>query len=128
MSKFTPIIILLLALALVACASNDTTATTEEFESESVEIEVVEKEVVESEEAETALEASSTTLPTDTAEPEEKSQPVALEGDQMACNVVGLLPPLDPTQAALFPGVTENEWSIGPQDAGVTIVEYSDFQ
>jgi len=46
----------------------------------------------------------------------------------MECNVVGLLPPLDPTQEALFPPVSDEEWAKGADNPTLTIVEYSDFQ
>ncbi len=40
----------------------------------------------------------------------------------------GFLPTPDPTTAAAFPPVSENDWSVGPEDARLTIIEYSDFQ
>ena len=59
------------------------------------------------------------------------SEPIPLptgSGEPTECTVVGLLPPLDPTQQALFPQVGEDEWTKGPEDAQVTIIDYSDFQ
>jgi len=50
------------------------------------------------------------------------------DGSLMDCNVVSLLPPINPTQAAAFPKVSEDEWTKGADNARVTIVEYSDFQ
>jgi hypothetical protein len=35
---------------------------------------------------------------------------------------------VDPALANRFPKVGDSEWSLGPQDAYVTIEEYSDFQ
>lgn len=65
---------------------------------------------------------------TATSEPKQSSPLLAGSDEPTECNVVGLLPPLDPTQQALFPPVTEGEWIKGPSNAAVTIVEYSDFQ
>jgi len=44
------------------------------------------------------------------------------------CNVVSPQPTPGPTQQSIFPPVSESDWTRGPQDAYVTIMEYSDFQ
>jgi hypothetical protein len=33
-----------------------------------------------------------------------------------------------PTEQSLFPPVTDKDWSTGPKDARITLIEYSDFQ
>jgi hypothetical protein len=45
-----------------------------------------------------------------------------------SCTVVSTMPEPDAAQADLFPPVTDDDWSFGPSDAAVTILEYSDFQ
>jgi cyclophilin family peptidyl-prolyl cis-trans isomerase/protein-disulfide isomerase len=45
-----------------------------------------------------------------------------------SCTVVSTIPDPDPAVAALFSPITEDDWVIGPPDAAVTIIEYSDFQ
>jgi hypothetical protein len=47
---------------------------------------------------------------------------------QTSCTVVSMIPEPDPSIAALFPPITEDDWVKGPADAVVTILEYSDFQ
>jgi len=51
---------------------------------------------------------------------------------KMICTVTqGLFPPLTEAQTAMlsvFPGITAEDWSKGPEDALLTILEYSDFQ
>jgi hypothetical protein len=47
---------------------------------------------------------------------------------QAGCTVVSLLPTQGPTQASLFPPVSDQDWVQGPESAKVTIIEYSDFQ
>jgi len=44
------------------------------------------------------------------------------------CTMVSLMPTPDPTQASLFPAVTDKDWSEGSEEAKVTFLEYSDFQ
>jgi hypothetical protein len=44
------------------------------------------------------------------------------------CTVVSKQFSAEPTQVSLFPAVTQADWSIGPANASVTIVEYGDFQ
>jgi cyclophilin family peptidyl-prolyl cis-trans isomerase/protein-disulfide isomerase len=68
----------------------------------------------------TLIPAQASTLPpqaTATAQP----TPTPIPG---GCQVVSLLPAGDPT----FPPVTAADWTRGPADAAVTILEYSDFQ
>ncbi len=43
------------------------------------------------------------------------------------CTVVSRNPAPGPTQESRFPAVNAKDWQIGPEDARVTIVEYSDF-
>jgi hypothetical protein len=33
-----------------------------------------------------------------------------------------------PTAVSLFPGVSQNDWKLGPDDAKVVFIEYGDFQ
>jgi len=42
------------------------------------------------------------------------------------CTVVSFLPTPDPS--SVFPPITENDWHQGSLEAGVKIIEYSDFQ
>jgi hypothetical protein len=32
-----------------------------------------------------------------------------------------------PTEQSIFPPVTDKDWSTGPKDAAITLIEYSDF-
>lgn len=54
--------------------------------------------------------------------------PLFTEDGKMACSVYdGLLPEIPEGQATI-PPVTDDEWSIGPKDAPLTIIIYDDFQ
>jgi len=44
------------------------------------------------------------------------------------CTVVSQKPTPGPTQPTLYPSVSDSEWTKGPANAKVTIIEYSDFQ
>ena len=44
------------------------------------------------------------------------------------CTVVAQQPTPGPTPVSPFMPITVDEWSRGPEDARVTIIEYSDFQ
>lgn len=44
------------------------------------------------------------------------------------CTVNSPNPTPGPTEQSIFPPVTEDDWSRGPEDAAVTIISYSDFQ
>ena len=61
-----------------------------------------------------------------TKEPEAK--PAAQSTAQPGCTVRTVDPTPNPTQEALLPSPSETDWIEGPADAGVTIIEYSDFQ
>jgi hypothetical protein len=56
----------------------------------------------------------------DTSPPEKDGQP--------GCTVVDPDPTPDPTLQAIFPPPGDNEWTKGPKNAHVTIIEYGDFQ
>lgn len=49
-------------------------------------------------------------------------------GDGANCAPFSMLGTPDPSQASLFPEVSEADWVKGPDDAVVTLVVYSDFQ
>jgi len=44
------------------------------------------------------------------------------------CTVVGSQPAPVPTEQSIIPTPKADEWAKGPEDAYVTIIEYSDFQ
>ncbi|MEA3438912.1 MAG: hypothetical protein U9R58_01370 [Chloroflexota bacterium] len=108
MKKTYLILLLLLILILAACSGTDQTTASN---------------------TEPAAQTTDTPKPiSPTSEGTEPEKLPAASGDIDECTVVGLLPPIDPTQQALFPAVSEDDWVKGPQDADITIVEYSDFQ
>lgn len=57
--------------------------------------------------------------------------PVVDADGKMVCTVEGVLfPELTPEQEeqiSVFPAVSDEDWSIGPEDAVLTVVEYTDF-
>lgn len=50
-----------------------------------------------------------------------------LAGPASECTLVSSLPEPSPEYADIF-AVKDNDWTIGPEDAAVTIIEYGDFQ
>ena len=73
----------------------------------------------------TSLPTFPTPAPTTVLEVPQSSQ---LEAPDSGCTVVARQPTPGPTQTSLFPPVTEADHVKGPDTAGVTIIEYSDFQ
>jgi len=55
------------------------------------------------------------------------SQP-ADNGAPPGCSVVSQPDPSDPNAQSLFPPASDTDWSYGPGDAKITLIEYSDFQ
>jgi cyclophilin family peptidyl-prolyl cis-trans isomerase/protein-disulfide isomerase len=101
------ILALLLALILAACTSGQPPVTpTATIES-------------------AALAPTATTAPPTAAPSQETPVVQALAP---GCNVISQQPAPGPTQQSIFPPVNEADWAKGPEDAYVTITEYSDFQ
>lgn len=44
------------------------------------------------------------------------------------CTVVSKQFSPEPTQPSIFPAVSAADWSVGPETAAVTLIEYGDFQ
>jgi protein-disulfide isomerase len=102
------IVVVLAALLLSACLPAQTSTSNESAQSAAA------SEPAGAEAPQTAGE---------TAEP-----PVVIGEPMPGCRVTGSQLEPNPTLVALFPAVTENDWVIGPSDARVTILEFSDFQ
>ncbi len=56
------------------------------------------------------------------------SQAVQPSAGSVDCTVTGFLPTPSPGQSSIIPPVSEQDWSEGPANARMTLVEYSDFQ
>jgi len=70
-----------------------------------------------------------TLLPSPTSPPTLASTPTDdLPPVPSGCTVVSQQYSPQPTEQSIFPPVTSTDWSIGPEDAVVTLVEYGDFQ
>ena len=52
------------------------------------------------------------------------TQPSAPAG----CTAISPEPTPGPTETSLFPLVNSDDWVKGPEDASITLIEYSDFQ
>lgn len=83
--------------------------------------------------ADAAAETSATSAPVDPAVPTEAAPTSAPAYDAsaktMACEVVSINPTPGPTQASMFPPVSEEDWVLGNATNPIlTITEYSDFQ
>ena len=61
------------------------------------------------------------------AAPVATQEQASVESAPPGCTVVTQSTP-GPTEQALFPAPTEQDWTLGPEDAYVTIIEYGDFQ
>jgi hypothetical protein len=105
------LLIFVLVLALSACQGR--AQTTEAPPGETAEASPVPAASVTAEEV----------VPASTAE-----EPAGAASGPASCTVVSVRPTPGPTEESLFPPVTDQDWTIGPADAAVTIIEYSDFQ
>ena len=61
-----------------------------------------------------------------TAQEPAPTPPAGVEA--MECTLVSASPEPDSTSVSLFPPVSESDWTIGPANAALTIIEYGDFQ
>lgn len=83
----------------------------------------------------TPAETASAYQPPETEAPAAESTPAppteaaVVEAQAPAgCTAVSPQPTPGPTEQSIFPPVNESDWVKGPDDAYVTILEYSDFQ
>jgi hypothetical protein len=52
----------------------------------------------------------------------------ALAAAPAGCTVISPNNTPGPTEQSIYPPVTDKDWSTGPKDATITLLEYSDFQ
>ena len=124
--RFLGILILALFL-LVACRGGEQTAMTEaavpKREEQPTDINVMD---VPSTEPVPTEAVSAEITPTET-KVSEAGGGGAAAGMQMECTLVSDQPDAPAEYIAIF-GITGDDWVKGPEEAAVTIVEYSDFQ
>jgi len=71
-----------------------------------------------------------TLVPTLAATPTATIEPTAtiIPSGPATCQVTAVVPTPDPTAQALFPAVSAADWTTGPATAGITVIEYGDYQ
>lgn len=60
--------------------------------------------------------------------PTETPQTIVTESVPATCTAVSVLPTPGPADISRFPLASESDWLVGPDNAVVTFIEYSDFQ
>lgn len=120
MPKRITILLLTFALVLSAC---QTAVSTQEVGTTSVTP------------ATTATQKATATLPATATQSATPSNQVAKQSTPLStsvitanCTVVSQSPTPGATEQSLFPPVGDSDWSVGPDTAAVTIIEYGDFQ
>lgn len=109
-------VLLILMLALAACQPAKPEASTGSPES------------TEPPAAATAAATAAPTEPPTSAPSEATPAPAEPTAAPAATPVPGATSAPQPTPPWQIPGVQEDDWVSGPEGAGLTIVEYSDFQ
>jgi len=115
------ILIIFLAIFITSCQGNIPTTTEVLAETEAVQI------------TDTPID---TPVETETLQTTESSEQTSTPSDEVAssdspppgCTVVSPRPTPGPTEQSLFPPANEEDWVSGPENAAITIIEYSDFQ
>lgn len=107
MQKFSLVLLIVIALGLTACQGQSQTSPT-------------------------AVLSTSTMQPTATQAADAPTSTDAVEqsgaGAPPGCTVISPPNTPGPTEQSVFPPVSEKDWSFGPDDAEITLIEYSDFQ
>ena len=76
-------------------------------------------------------------VPTVAASPTAETAPIATQEEpsemgespqEANCTVVSRQPTPGPTEQSIIPAISDSDWTHGPEDARVTIIEYGDFQ
>jgi hypothetical protein len=71
---------------------------------------------------------TSTRAPTSTPVAAAPTQVLLPTSEPATCTLSSRQPTPGPTEVSLFPGVSQTDWKLGPDDAKVVFIEYSDFQ
>jgi cyclophilin family peptidyl-prolyl cis-trans isomerase/protein-disulfide isomerase len=119
MKKYSKIILFLIVATLTLSACKVATITPPVEEPTAI--------VEETEPGDMVVEPTEDLAPQPTAD-----LPLIDDDGNMICSIVeplfGELTPEQEAQLAVFPPVTEEDWSKGPEDAIITLIEYTEFQ
>ena len=107
MRKYTLFLLFVITLALAACQGQSQTGPT--MTAPAVVVQP------------TATQAAKTPTVTEAVQQ-------AVAGAPPGCTVISPPATPGPTEQSIFPPVSEKDWSTGPKDAAITLIEYSDFQ
>ena len=121
-SKPLVVLLLMTMLLLAACSSTEQSPSAE---APATQVEAFEAEAQPTE-AQPSEAQPAQVEPTETSAAKSGGD-VSAVGTQMECTLVSDQPEVPAELEAIF-GVTEDDWAVGPENAAVTFVEYSDFQ